>query len=219
MNDHGTALGPTHAGRSITLWADTSIIHLLLDGVRLRTVPSRLTLNHLRQLLADGGQPAGPSPIATGPAKPGGPIEVDRLVTANGFIALAGRQHPVGYHLAGRRITARLDHRVLHILDADRTLLRSLPVGAQVHVHSQVRPDIQRSTSAALRAAIATRADDSSDYVRSPQGGRMRADRGRCGCRWVLSDPGWTVAGVRDCTLRDRLRSWKRRQAFFALSC
>ncbi|MEU9829332.1 hypothetical protein AB0D81_29845 [Micromonospora chersina] len=120
-------LGPAHAGRSITLWADTSVIHLLLNGTRLKTVPSRLTLDHLRQLLADGGQPAGPSPLAAGPAKPGGPIEVDRLVTANGLIALAGRQHPIGYHLAGRRITARLDHGVLHILDADRTLLRSLP--------------------------------------------------------------------------------------------
>nr|WP_130340652.1 IS481 family transposase [Micromonospora kangleipakensis] len=120
-------LGPAHAGRTITLWADNTIIHLLLDGARLKTVPSRLTLDHLRQLLADGGKLAGPSPIAAGPAKPGGAIEVDRLVTANGLIALAGRQHPVGYHLAGRRIIARLDHGVLHILDADRTLLRSLP--------------------------------------------------------------------------------------------
>ena len=44
-----------------------------------------------------------------------------------GLIALAGRQHPIGYHLAGRRIIARLDHGVLHILDLDRTPLRSLP--------------------------------------------------------------------------------------------
>jgi hypothetical protein len=32
-------------------------------------------------------------------------IEVDRLVSATGAIALAGRQHPVGYHFAGQRVT------------------------------------------------------------------------------------------------------------------
>lgn len=33
----------------------------------------------------------------------------------------------MGYHLAGRRVIARLDHGVLHLLDQDRTVLRSLP--------------------------------------------------------------------------------------------
>jgi len=66
-------------------------------------------------------------PFASGPVQPSGPVEVDRTMSGNGLIALAGRQHPIGYHLAGRRIIARLDHGVLHILDLDRTLLRSLP--------------------------------------------------------------------------------------------
>jgi hypothetical protein len=48
-------------------------------------------------------------------------------VSANRLIALAGRQHPIGYHLAGRRIIARRGHGVLHILGTDRTLLRSRP--------------------------------------------------------------------------------------------
>ena len=52
------------------------------SGVRLETVPFRLTTAHLRQLLADGGQPAGPSPIPLGAAEPGTAIEVDRLVRA-----------------------------------------------------------------------------------------------------------------------------------------
>ncbi|MER6590889.1 IS481 family transposase [Micromonospora purpureochromogenes] len=120
-------LGPARAGVAISLWADTSVIHLLLDGVRLKTVPSRLTTAHLRQLLADGGRPAGPPPVTAGQLKPGAPVEVDRLVNAIGLVSLAGRQHPIGYHLAGRRVTIRLDHGVLHLLDADRTLLRSLP--------------------------------------------------------------------------------------------
>jgi transposase InsO family protein len=120
-------LGPANAGRTITLWADTTLVHVLLDGSRVKTVPSRLTADHLRQLLVDGGRPAGPPPIAAGPNRPGGSVEVDRLVNATGLIGLAGRQHPIGFHLAGQRVTARLDHGVLHILDHQRTLLRTLP--------------------------------------------------------------------------------------------
>ena len=56
-----------------------------------------------------------------------GPIEVDRLVNACGQVGLAGVQHPIGYHLAGQRVTVRLDRGVMQILDRDRTLLRSLP--------------------------------------------------------------------------------------------
>jgi hypothetical protein len=99
-------LGPDRAATPVTFWADTTVVHLLHNGVRLKTVPSRLTAAHLRQLLADDGHPAGPPPIATGTAQPGGPIEVDRLVNATGLVGLAGRQHPIGYHFAGRRASA-----------------------------------------------------------------------------------------------------------------
>jgi hypothetical protein len=99
-------------------------VHLLTNGVRLRTVPSRLTAAHLQRLLAEDGRPAGSPPIATGQS--GGPIEVDRLVNATGAIALAGRQRPVGYHFAGRRVTVRIDRGLLQLV-ADGVLLRSLP--------------------------------------------------------------------------------------------
>ncbi|WP_245666118.1 IS481 family transposase [Micromonospora sediminicola] len=119
-------LSPTRAGLPVTLWADTTVVHLLVDGVRLKTVPSRLTPAHLRQILADDGQPAGPPPITTGTIQAGAPIEVERLVNATGLIGLAGRQHPVGYHFAGRRVTVRLDRGLMQIT-ADGVLLRSLP--------------------------------------------------------------------------------------------
>ncbi|MFE9692345.1 IS481 family transposase [Micromonospora sp. NPDC005806] len=119
-------LSPTRAGLPVTLWADTTVVHLLVDGVRLKTVPSRLTPGHLRQLLDDDGQPAGPPPITTGPVQPGAPIEVERLVNATGLISLAGRQHPVGYHFAGRRVTVRLDRGLMQIT-TDGVLLRNLP--------------------------------------------------------------------------------------------
>jgi hypothetical protein len=119
-------LSPARAGVTITLWADTTVVHLLLAGTRLKTMPSRLTPAHLRQLLAEGGRPAGPPPIVTGPVRPGGPVEVDRLVNGDGLIALANRQHPVGYQFAGRRVTVRLDRGLLQLV-ADGVLLRSLP--------------------------------------------------------------------------------------------
>jgi hypothetical protein len=82
------------------------------------TVPSRLTVTHLRPLLADGGRPAGPPPIPTGDAQAGTAIEVDRLVNATGLIGWAGRRHPVGIHLAGRRVTVRIDRGLLQLVVA-----------------------------------------------------------------------------------------------------
>ena len=63
-------------------------------------------------------------PIPSGEA--GAPIEVDRLANGTGLISLAGRQHPIGYHFAGRRLTVRLDHGLLQLVQ-DGMLLRSLP--------------------------------------------------------------------------------------------
>lgn len=117
-------LGPDRAGATVTFWADTTVVHLLTNGVRLKTVPSRLTVAHLQRLLDEGGRPAGPPPIPTG--QPGDPIEVDRTVNATGLIGLAGRQHPIGYHFAGRRLTVRLDSGLLQPVE-DGVLLRSLP--------------------------------------------------------------------------------------------
>ena len=52
---------------------------------------------------------------------------VRRTNNATGLLALAGRQHPVGFHLAGHRVTVRIDHGVLRLLGPSRTVLRSLP--------------------------------------------------------------------------------------------
>jgi transposase InsO family protein len=128
ISGHQFWLGPVLAGQEITIWADTTVVHLIRDnGVRLKSVPSRFTPVQLLQLLAGGGRKAGPPPIASARARRGPAVEVDRTISACGLLGLAGRQHPVGYHLAGRRVTARLDHGVLHLLDHDRTVLRSLP--------------------------------------------------------------------------------------------
>jgi hypothetical protein len=66
-------LGPTRAGTTIAFWADATVVHLLRDGVRLKTVPSRLTTAHLKQLLAAGAHRPDhhhPSPARSDPARP-----------------------------------------------------------------------------------------------------------------------------------------------------
>jgi len=129
-------LGPDRAGTTVAFWADTTVVHLLTNGVRLKTVPSRLTIADLRRLIDEGGHLAGPPPLPVGEA--GDPIEVDRLVNAAGLISLAGRQHPIGYHFAGRRLTVRLDQRLLQLVDHG-VLLRSLPNPLTPAEHARIR--------------------------------------------------------------------------------
>jgi hypothetical protein len=52
-------------------------------------------------------------------------VQLDRS-NATGLIGLAGRQHPIGIQYAGQRLTVRIDHGLLQLVD-DGTLLRSMP--------------------------------------------------------------------------------------------
>jgi transposase InsO family protein len=59
-------LGPALSGRQVTFWADAISLHVLLDGARIKTLPSRLGTAELARLAANGGRPAGPSPLSAG---------------------------------------------------------------------------------------------------------------------------------------------------------
>jgi hypothetical protein len=50
-------LSPDRAGILVTLWADTTVVHLFLGGRRLKSLASRLSVDDLRRLLADGRTP------------------------------------------------------------------------------------------------------------------------------------------------------------------
>jgi hypothetical protein len=50
-------LGPALAGRQVTLWADQISLHVLADGARLKTLPSRLGIAELSRLAANGARP------------------------------------------------------------------------------------------------------------------------------------------------------------------
>jgi transposase InsO family protein len=120
-------LGPAKAGVTVTFWADSDTIHLLIAGTRIKSLRSHLSTRDLELLAARGGRPAGPPPLP--PADPdSGAVEVDRTVNASGLVSLAGRHLLAAEILAGRRVTIRLDGHTLQVLDPDsRELLRTRP--------------------------------------------------------------------------------------------
>jgi transposase InsO family protein len=117
-------LGPALAGRMITIWVDETRLHVLADGVRLKTLPSRLGVIELARLAAAGGRPAGPSPL---PAGTGTAVEIERMVNASGLAGLGGVQVSVGFELAGQRVILRMDGTQMAVIGQDGALLRTLP--------------------------------------------------------------------------------------------
>ena len=119
-------LGTARAGLPVTLWCDTDLIHVLISGVRVKTVRSHLSAADLTALAARGARPAGPSPLP--PREPGEAVEVERTVNAVGSVSLAGRQVLAAEILGGRRVGIRLDASTLMFYDPDTgELLRTRP--------------------------------------------------------------------------------------------
>ena len=108
-------LGPAMTGRTVRLWAGLSQVHVLLDGHRIKTLPSRLDARDLARLTAAGAQPAGPPPL---PPAAGDVTEVNRTVNASGNVSLGDHIISAGLPLAGQRVTLRLDGPVVHVLAA-----------------------------------------------------------------------------------------------------
>ena len=108
-------LGPAMTGRTVRLWAGLIQVHVLLDGHRIKTLPSRLDARDLARLAAAGAQPAGPPPL---PLAARDVTEVDRTVNASGSVSLGDHIISAGLPLAGQRVTLRLDGPVAHILAA-----------------------------------------------------------------------------------------------------
>ncbi|MET8944208.1 IS481 family transposase [Streptomyces sp. NPDC004542] len=118
-------LGPARAGLTVTFWADTSVIHLLIAGARIKSVRSHLSVADLAQLAARGGRAAGPAPI---PAGDGAAFEVDRVVNNSGLVGLGGHQVLAAEILGGRQVGIRIDDETLSFFDpSSRELLRVRP--------------------------------------------------------------------------------------------
>jgi transposase InsO family protein len=118
-------LGPARSGLTVTFWADTSVIHLLIAGTRIKSVRSHLSAADLAQLAARGGRAAGPAPLPAGDAAA---FEVDRVVNSSGLVGLGGRQVLAAEILGGRGVGIRIDDETLSFFDpTSRELLRVRP--------------------------------------------------------------------------------------------
>jgi transposase InsO family protein len=117
-------LGPALADKKVTIWVDETSLHVLLDGARIKTLPSRLGVAELARLASAGARPAGPSPLLAGTATA---IEIERTVNAAGLVGLAGGQVSVGYQLAGQRVTLRMDGTQMAVITSDGELARTMP--------------------------------------------------------------------------------------------
>ena len=119
-------LGPARAGMMVTFWAGTDVIHLSIGGARVKTVRSHLSAADLTALAATGARPAGPPPLP--PAEPGAAIEVDRIVSKDGAVHLAGRYVLAAEILGGMMVSIRIEQATLMFFDpGTRELLRTRP--------------------------------------------------------------------------------------------
>ena len=128
-------LGPAMTGRTVRLWAGLDRVHVLLDGHRIKTLPSRLDRTDLARLAAAGATPAGRPPL---PPPSSGVIELERTVSASGNISLGDHMISAGMPLAGRRITVRLDGLVAHLV-ADGTRVRTVACPVPEAARSRLR--------------------------------------------------------------------------------
>jgi Integrase core domain len=128
-------LGPAMAGRTIRLWVGLDRVHVLLDGHRVKTLPSRLDARDLARLATAGARPAGPPPL---PAASGNVIEVERTVNASGNVSLGDHMISAGVPLAGQRVTLRLDGPVAHILSGG-VLARTIACPVPQEARSRLR--------------------------------------------------------------------------------
>jgi hypothetical protein len=122
------------AGRTVTVWAGLRSVHVSNDGHVVRTTTSRLTTEDLRHLAMRGARSAEPAP-APSPLRrrdgipvvtPATAIELDRSVTKDGIVTIAGAPHLVGFAWAGRKVTLRLDGHLMHAI-ADNALIGTKP--------------------------------------------------------------------------------------------
>jgi hypothetical protein len=146
-------LGPALADRKVTIWVDETSLHVLLDGARIKTLPSRLGLPELARLAASGARPAGPSPLLAGT---GTVVEVERTVNACGLAGLAGAQFNVGYQLAGQRVIVRMDGTQMMVITDDGELARTMPCPVPAGDRLRLRGARKAAASPAPRSGPVT---------------------------------------------------------------
>jgi hypothetical protein len=113
------SVGQHHAGQQVTVRLDAQLAHVLLDGVLVKTMPSPLPASGLAHLQ---GARAATTPLQA----PHGPTLVQRRVSSQGGVQVAGQKLQVGKGHAGRTVTVRVSDRHFEILDG-QTPIKTIP--------------------------------------------------------------------------------------------
>jgi hypothetical protein len=126
-------LGTSRVGQYVRFWIDTTTVHMSIDGWRIKTVPSRLSVVDLARLRQADARPAGPPPAgpAPGALAASSCVEVQRLLNSAGIITLGNQVIQIGSPLAGQRARIRLDGQVMHVITQDGIQWRTLPCPIQ----------------------------------------------------------------------------------------
>ncbi|MET8120465.1 hypothetical protein [Micromonospora sp. NPDC005189] len=99
-------MGTHRAAMVARIWADCDLIHVLIAGIRIKTVRSHLSVNDLATLTRQGATPAGPPPLPS--IEDGDAIEVERCVNRGGGVSLGHHIVLAAETLAGRRVGIRI---------------------------------------------------------------------------------------------------------------
>ncbi len=135
-------MGATRASLGAHVWADENSIHIIMDEVLVKTVPSNLSAEDLQHLRMRGALPAGPPPAPPAPATSdipaGAAIEVDRTLDGDGCAGLAGQRVKIGPELQRQRVTLRLDGHLMHVVH-DGHLAKTLPSPIETDQRAKLR--------------------------------------------------------------------------------
>jgi transposase InsO family protein len=104
------SVGQQHAGQRVTVRLDAQLAHVLLDGMLIKTMPSPVPASALAHLQ---GARAANSPLAIAQ----GPVLVQRRVSSQGGIQVAGQKLQVGHGHAHRTVTVLVHDRHFEVLD------------------------------------------------------------------------------------------------------
>jgi transposase InsO family protein len=113
------SVGQHHAGQRVTVRLDAQLAHVLLDGVLIKTMPSPVPASALAHLQ---GARAASSPLVIAQ----GPVLVQRRVSSQGSIQVAGQKLQVGHGHAHRTVTVLVHDRHFEVLDGPTPIRPSL---------------------------------------------------------------------------------------------
>ncbi len=117
---HYHSVGQHFAGRRITLRLETTVAHVIIDGVLARTIP--LTLTPTQRARLQGARPPGPTPLLDQR-----PARVQRTVSCRGGTQIIGQRVQVGLRYAGQIVTIEVDETTLRVYDHRDHLIKNVP--------------------------------------------------------------------------------------------